>query len=172
MRSFWLAVLVSIALVSTATAGRARAQDLATCDNAFLSASSAVSEDGDYPGFGGPGAGGDAHGVLDPTPDLAACADGVTGALQHSQVVAAWFSALDATQRKKFMREAGKVGVVDRHGNAFDVAHFDEMARYFDEAMTRQGMSDAAKLRLLRMMAQDAGIAADNKAETHDVHGG
>ena len=164
--------VAAASIVGTAlwTIERAAAEDPASCSNASLPETNATGDDEDNVGFAGAGSGGDARGVLPPTPALKTCGEGVTGAIKPSAAVA-WFNALAPADRHKFMREAAKVGVVDRDGNAFDVTHFDEMAEYFDEAMTRQGMSDAAKLKLLRTMATDAGIAADNKAETHDVHG-
>lgn len=168
-----LRIVVAAASIGSAAFGtidHASAEGLLSCSNASLPDINATGDDEDNVGFGGPGAGGDARGVLPPTPALKTCGEGVTGAIKPSAAVA-WFNSLPPADRHKFMREAAKVGVVDRDGNAFDVTHFDEMAQYFDEAMTRQGMSDAAKLKLLRMMATDAGIAADNKAETHDVHG-
>jgi len=164
-----IVILASLAVVSLAGIDHARARDL-TCNNASLPSARPPDEGEDFVGAGGPGSGGDARGVLAPTLALKLCG-GVTGALRPS-AAAAWFSALAPGDRRKFMREAGKVGVVDRDGNPFDVAQFEEMARYFDEAMTRQGMSDGAKLKLLRMMAEDAGIPAAKEAETHDVHGG
>ncbi|MFZ1988433.1 MAG: hypothetical protein WAW96_01555 [Alphaproteobacteria bacterium] len=169
MRLLRAAIFASVAAASLARIDHAPAQDL-TCNNASLPNGSTPGED--VAGFGGPGAGGDASGVLEPTLALKACGFGVTGALGPSRAVTQWFSALTQGDRQKFLREARKVGVVDRNGQPFGPAEFDEMARHFDEAMTRQGMPDAEKLNLLEMMAEDAGIAVGNKAETHDAHGG
>ena len=170
MRLLRAAILASVTALGLARIDFAAAQDL-RCDNASLPNDHTPGEDEEMGGFGGgPGAGGDEHGVLAPTSALKSC--GVTGTLGPSRAVTQWFDALTQTDRQKFLREAQKVGVVDRNGQPFGPAEFDEMARHFDEAMTRQGMPDAEKLNLLKMMAEDAGITVGNKAETHDAHGG
>ncbi len=167
MRLLRVFVLISLAGASSAGIEHARAQDRATCKTNPYAGGLIASGDADgFIGKGGPGAGGDASGIL-PLPDPSKlCATGLTAALPAPRAVAAWFAALSQTDRQRFLHEAAKVGVVGHDGHAFGADQFNDMARGFDEAMTRQSMSDADKLKLLNMMAADAGIAAANKAET------
>lgn len=155
MRSLRAFVSISVVAASLAAAS-AIAQDYTSCAADPYAGALTATGDG-FIGRGGPGAGGDASGIR-PLPSPAAlCATGLTGAASHA--VADWFGALAPADRQKFMREAAKVGVTRPDGRAFGAGQFDEMARVFAEAMTRQGMGDADKLKLLNMMAEDAGIA-------------
>jgi hypothetical protein len=162
--------LVTITATSVAGIQSARPQTIDPCTPEPPAAALAgLPGDDSIMGNGGSGAGGNANGMYPLKPDPKICGTGVTSALP-SHAVAAWFNSLTRGDRKAFMREARKVGVVDRDGRSFEPSAFTEMAAYFDQAMTRQRMSDAEKLKLLAMMAEDAGIAPKGKAETIGVH--
>jgi len=168
MRCLCVAALAFAAAASFTGGVRAESQVLPTCPTPSSDTGSAIDEDEDV-GSGGPGAGGDGRGELGPTPDMQACGAGLTGNVRPSRAVAAWFNALKAGDRRKFMLEARKVGVVDHNGRPFALGDFKPMMQGFDEAMTRRGMTDADKLKLLSMMAEDAGIT--NEAETRHADG-
>lgn len=172
MRALRIFVVAAIAGASLANMNSARAQAAGPCaSNPYLGGLTASGEDGII-GSGGPGAGGNASGIL-PLPDPPKlCATGSTRAIPPSHAVAAWFGSLPPTDQRKFLHEAARVGVVGHDGHPFGAGQFNEMAQSFDEAMTRQGMSDADKLKLLNMMAEAAGVSAADKAQTPQGRGG